>query len=1129
MNKVASDLDQQTVAEPLPPRDAESRPSETIPRPSHPTHGERRRVTVLFADVMGFTAMSEKLDPEDVFHTMNRCFDRLGRVITRYEGTIDKFIGDCVMALFGAPIAHENDPERAVRAALEMQQELTAFSLELQEQTQLTVRMRIGINSGMVIAGGVGSDDSRQYTVMGDAVNLANRIESAARPGGVLVSESVYRQTNRYFQFEAWEPIRVKGKEQPVAVYEVASAKRKVAGGDVGRQRSVFVGRDLEVRVLREALGQLESGCGGIVNIVGEAGIGKSRLLEEFIAGLEDSGAFSLSALCHPNENSIAYQTWRNLLSQLCGIESADSEERRNDKVSESLSAIAPGLTEWVPRLADILGLAASAGAEPEDAGRDTMTAKRVTQQAVRNVVVSLANKHGLILVIDDLQWADPLSQELLALLISDLPTSRILLLTARRPGTASQWLQEAESADLQLPPLTEEESTQMLSVLLGASHIPDKLGEMVVERSSGNPLFIEELLRALVESDALKKDEGQWQVTEDVQRLQLPETLEAVVTSRIDRLSPGAKQALTCAAVVGRNFSIGVLREVARLNDDFLPVLSELEQGEFIEEISPAPNWEYRFQQAIFQEVAYQMLLLERRRQYHDTVGKALEGLHRDHLEDQYESLAFHYGRSDNRLKAFDYSLRAGDKAMRLFSTADARNFLAEALGSFGELSPAEREEWSAEELRCHQLLGDVATLTGDYPDALREYRHVLEVLYARPTTREPLESSPANALPAAPASDIQAASLKRRIGNVYSRQAEFAESVRWLREALSLVSDEESHAHRHEAARIWGELASVSLRMGRYPEATDQASQGLHLAEQVEGRKVISDCCLILGVIRHGEGDYAAAENFLHRSLQIREELGDLVGIASALNNLGNLCSDRGGYEEAEEFFRRSFEMRAKIGHTEGMSATLVNRGNVAFNLGRYDGASQHYQQALALAERIGNAHTVAIARLNLGRTQLCQRDKKKALATLSTALEDAERHGFQDVLALFHAELAVVWIMEGDARAGEEHGSRSREIAEEIGSNYHRAFAARSLGTVCMGLRQPERAIAYLQESLQLFEAMNADHEVARTCIELIKVEQGSTRQALRDRAKIILERLQAAGDLQQLAAAEEDLAR
>ncbi|MBI3920006.1 MAG: tetratricopeptide repeat protein [Armatimonadetes bacterium] len=1074
------------------------------PPPQPPS--ERRRVTILFADVMGFTAMSEKLDPEEVFRLMNRCFSELGKVIARHEGTIDKFIGDCVMALFGAPIAHENDPERAVRAALEMQVALSEFAARLREQTGTNLQMRVGLNSGLVVAGVVGSEQKQQYTVMGDAVNLASRIETTARPNSVLVSETVYRQTLRLFQYQAWEPIRVKGKEQPVSVYEVTGEKPAAGAFGYGGDRSTFVGRDAELQIMRDALSRSTDATRAVMSVVGQSGIGKSRLLEEFAKIIHNHGLVCLRSGCPFGESRNAYRTWRILLSQLCGIKEGDDHSQQKAAISETLAEIEPGLQESLPYLADVFGL-------PRPEGTDAQAAKRATQHAVRTVMSALARKRGLVVIVDDVQWMEPLSLEIMDTLTADLDSERFLLVTAYRPEFTPSWAAREGSITLNLKGLSDTECEKMAAALLGAE--PQSLPilrSLIVERAAGFPLFVEELVRSLVDTGWLVSEDGQWKETHDPHHVQLPETLEAIVTARIDLLRPPVKHALQCAAVIGKSFPVEVLRAVAGLHVDFAPSVAQLETAEFIEELTPQPSWEYGFRQSIIQDVAYQMLLIELRHQYHEAVASTIEALSGARLEDQYEKLAYHYSRSDNVVKAVDSLILSGAKALRLFATSNARSFFTEALETLDRLPVEARAERRRDAHRCYEALGDVATLTGEYVEARSRYHQVLDELSL--TCKGSLDGS----------LRVHIAALKRKIGDVYMRESEAAEALRWLRDGLAEVEEGRSAGAQGEVAKIWSELAGVSFRLGDYTEAADQASRGLAQAERVNSPKEISDCCLVLGVVQHSSGDYDSAGDLLRRSLTIREELGDLVGIASALNNLGNLSSDGGRYQEADEFFRRSVEMRERMGHTEGMSAGLVNRGNVACNLGRFREAEAHYRQALALAHRIGNNYTATFALVNLGRVQLARGEVAEARETLNTAAIESGRLGLQDLLSLTHASLSSVDLLAGNPEGAETNAVVALEIANPMGSKFHQAIALRSHGAALAAMGRREPSVLDLQESLRLFEDMNAELEVGRTCEDLARAMQDEA-DALnyRNRAREIFERLHAEGDLERLSRA------
>ncbi|MEW6752452.1 MAG: adenylate/guanylate cyclase domain-containing protein [Candidatus Latescibacterota bacterium] len=1067
-------------------------PAAGQPAPLAPADAERRRVTVLFADVSGFTAMSEKLDPEAVFHVMNRCFERLGEPIARHEGTVDKYIGDCVMALFGAPVAHENDPERAVRAGLEMQQALRAFQAEAQEQTGATLRMRIGVNAGRVIAGEVGSEHKRQYTVMGDAVNLANRLESAAQPDTVLVSESVYRQTNRLFQYRAGQQIRVKGKAEPVLAFEVVGGKPDANGGGVGRPRTPCVGREAELALLQEALSSAQGGRGMVLDLSGASGIGKSRLLEELADMALEHQIGVLPAACRDSDAAVAYLPWRALLGRLCGIGEEDLQTSRRTKATEALTAVDPSLAEWLPYLSDVLGVSAE---------HDVVAAERKqsTQLAVCAVLRAVTRQQPLALVVDGAHWCDPLSAELLALVAAETVDLPLLVVTAHRSGFDPPWARLPHARQLVLGPLNEDSCAQLLACLLATPSVPPELVKLAAERGGGSPFFVEEMVGSLVEREVLVRQDGRWRLTRAVDQIELPESLEAVVTARIDRLSPAAKHALQCAAVIGRRFPVPLLEEVAGLEGQVESALSLLEGEDFVEEVQPPPQWECAFRQGLTHEVAYEMVLVQHRRTWHERIAQALEEVHADRLEEQCEILAYHYARSDNRRKAVEFLTRAGDKSLRVFALEAAEAFCRQAVETVGQL--ADPEECAEEAWRCQDGLADIATLRGDYDAAFAGYRALL--------------AGPAPALPAA-----RVACIRRKIGDVHARRGELPQAVEALQAALQTLAQTTDAAARQEEAAVWRELAAVSIRSGKVAEALEQAQRGLRLAEAIGSQRVIADCCLVLGVCCQTTGDHAAAEAYFRRSLRLREAAGNRVGIASALNNLGNLAADRGRYLEADEHYRRSFEMRQKMAHRQGMSAALVNRGNVAYNLGRYADAQEHYSGALELAQGTGDTRTAATARLDLGRVLLAVGQAEQAEEPLGAALEEAEERGFTDIAVLAHALLAET-LAQRQRTDAVEHARGAVRLAQELGGRFHQAMAVRALGVTLACGQEAEEGEGHLRAALAAFEELGAEHEAGRTLVLLAeRMAAPEERRLALARAAAVFQRLQAAGDLERL---------
>lgn len=548
------------------------------PISSFAMRGERRQVTVMFADISGFTAMSEKLDPEEVRTLINACFELLGQAIDRYGGHIDKFIGDEIMALFGAPVAHENDPERALRAALEMMDALAEFNHHHAGKIPRPLALHFGLNTGLAIAGGIGTRQRQDYSVMGDTVNLAARLEDLSEAGEILVAETTYRLTAPLFEFEPLEPVKVKGKEQPVKVFRLLRAKTGLGSQVRGIEglSSPLVGREVELDRLKTALARFEAGHGGLVSITGEAGIGKSRLVHE----LELIGAWSGTtrwvtgrALSY-GENA-PYLVVRDILRNLLGLHVDFSPAHTISDLRAALDQLVPHQSsELYPYLAYLLDLPLdeAAGRRLKDQTGEAL--QRQLLSAVQQIVLAAGQQSPLVMVWEDLQWADPSSLRLLESLVTAAQTGVLLLvLIYRRPVISSRiWnFQAALSAAsdlspviIELLPLEAEQSHALLDHLLGPETLPEQLKRLIVTKAEGNPFYLEEVIRSLINSGTIvAADDGRWQVTGSLGEISLPDTLQGVIMSRIDQLDSASKRVLQIASIIGRNFSYKILAQV--------------------------------------------------------------------------------------------------------------------------------------------------------------------------------------------------------------------------------------------------------------------------------------------------------------------------------------------------------------------------------------------------------------------------------------------------------------------------------------------------------------------------------------------------------------------------------------
>jgi class 3 adenylate cyclase len=539
--------------------------------------GERKQVTVMFADISGFTAMSEKLDPEEVRGMINACFERLGAVISRYGGHIDKFIGDEIMALFGAPLAHENDPERSLRAALDMMAALEEFNREHGHQIPKPLALHFGINSGLVIAGGIGTSHRQDYSVMGDTVNLAARLEDLSETGEILVGEATYRLTTSFFEFEAMKPVKVKGKEQSVRVYRLLKAKAVLGGQMRGIEglSSPLVGRTEEMERLKHLLNRLQEGQGGLISVIGEAGVGKSRLVNELqtVCTMDGQAEWAEGRALSYGE-SASYLVVRIMLRNLLGVSLETTPAEVGFVLHNEIEHLLPGQTaEIYPYLAYLLEVPLDGASAQRIKYLEGEALSRQILQSIRDYILAKAKRAPLVLAWEDLHWADPSSLSFLETVVPLTQQCPLFLIFVYRPIRDGRvWsfhrkLEETLDGNhiiIQPAPLTLAESGQLLDNLLGMA-LPDRIRELIISKAEGNPFYLEEVIRSLIERGAIMRSEDnqRWVIMPDLNQIELPDTLQGVIMARIDQLDPKSKRVLQVASVIGRYFPYQVLSRV--------------------------------------------------------------------------------------------------------------------------------------------------------------------------------------------------------------------------------------------------------------------------------------------------------------------------------------------------------------------------------------------------------------------------------------------------------------------------------------------------------------------------------------------------------------------------------------
>jgi class 3 adenylate cyclase/pimeloyl-ACP methyl ester carboxylesterase len=683
-------------------------------------HGERKLVTVLFVDVSGFTALSEKLDPEDVHALMDRAFELMLGEIHHYEGTVNQFLGDGLMALFGAPIAHEDHSSRAVHAALGIQRALGAYRDELGAGRGIDFRVRMGLNAGAVVVGKIGDNLRMDYTAVGDTTNLAARLLALAEPGQILVSEDIVKTVGPYFALEPLGEVSVKGKALPIRPYRVEGTRsvRSRLEAESERGLTPLVGREHEQALLRDRFAEAQEGHGQAVFVYGEAGIGKSRLLLECRRPAESPGARWILGRCVSYGHTIAHLPVLDFVRDLFGIKEGDSVEVLGEKIADGVREAGDGVSWTAPFLRALLSL------DPGDATVKAMIPgqrKGRTAEAVRDLLLAYAAKRPLVLVVEDLHWIDAHSEDILRLLLDGMAAAPLMVVLTYRPGYAQTFGERTYFTRITLHALPEAQTAAMVQRALQGS-VPAEVCRLISRKAEGNPLFVEELAKSLVEDGTLERVDDGYRLTRPLADAQIPETIQGVIMARIDRLPEVSKAALQIASVIGREFTARLVERVALLERDARQALGELRTVELIYEKARSPELEYMFKHALTHDVAYESLLRQRRRELHLTTGRVIEELYADRLPEFYETLAFHFTRGEAWVPAVDYLLKSALKARASFDYPEGGRLCAEAI----EIS--QRSGGSPEERgRAHELLGDLEGLQGRLDPANQAYEQAL------------------------------------------------------------------------------------------------------------------------------------------------------------------------------------------------------------------------------------------------------------------------------------------------------------------------------------------------------------------------------------------------------------------
>ena len=1030
--------------------------AEKILRARSALEGERRQVTVLFADLAGFTALAEQRDPEEVHQIIDRCFDLITAEVHRFEGTINQYTGDGVMALFGAPIGHEDSPRRAVHAALGIQQALRRYGRELSAERGLTVQLRIGINTGLVVVGRIGDDLRMDYTAVGDTTNLAARLQQQARPGSVLVSEATHRLIAGFFDTLDLGETPVKG-HSPIRVFEVLRHRARRARLDVAAERGLtpLVGRDRELGTLRDLFGEAQAGRGQVAFIAGEAGIGKSRLLYELRRSLAESGepVTWLEGRCISFGQSIPFLPLVDQLRENFGIGEFDGEPEIIAKVEHGMRLMG----ELVPHIPYVRCLLSVDPGDPAVAAVDASIRRKRIFDAIRALSIRGAALRPLVLVFEDLHWVDSGTEEYLSGLMDSVTGTRLMLIMTYRIGYTPPFGSRSFHTALTLKSLSEADALAIAGKVLGTEQLPEEVRRALLEKAEGVPLFVEEVAKTLLDLGVLRREDGGYRMVKGIGEVSVPDTIQGIIMARLDRLGEDGKRTVQLASVIGRQFMQRLLERIAGLTGGLEGLLQELKALEIIYEQGLLAEPAYIFKHAVIQDVAYNSLLRERRKELHRGVGLAIEELYADRLADHYEELAHHFVNGEEWEKAFEYLVRSGDKAKDAYANQVALDFYGKALDVARRVSarilPRRRL------LEIHQRRAQVWCLLTRYQEAIADCERMLEIARSARDRRGEgealLELAFVHWMTFAP-------------GNVPVTQ-------RYAAEARSIA---EETGDPLLLSRSLLQLGMVDQVAGDLREADLKFETALRLGEEHDLGSAVAQCQIMIGAHANWRGEFEKSMTFCRQgertAVEIHDGLQELLAVAfQCLAQTG-----LGRYADAQALIDDGLRKARDRGNSFIVGRLTNSRGWLCQELGDFGRAMEYDRESADIGVRIKNPNVEISALINLGFDHLNLGEPRRALSLFEETLVRVEKFGFGahrwrwaiHLLAYLGQALLEV----GEPEQALIQVERALVQARSTGSMKYVSRCHALRGAVALQAGQCDQAAAELQEALRIAQS-------------------------------------------------------
>lgn len=893
--------------------------------------GERKQVTVVFCDMEGFTPLVERLGAEEAYGIMDKVYELLIHKVHDFEGTVNEMTGDGIMALFGAPIALEDAPQRAIRSAHAIHKEMASFNESLRQKREEIppLKMRIGIHSGPVVVGTLGNNLRVEFKAVGDTVNLASRMEGLADPGSTYVTEDIFRLTEGFFRFESIGEKKIKGMERPVIVYRVISPSTQKTRFDVSAISglSPFVGRQRELDLLLDGLDRVKSGHGQAFSVVAEAGLGKSRLLYEFRKAINNEDVTFLEGKCVSYGKGLSYQPIIDLLKSAFSIDEEDEDATINKKVRSGLMELGAKESNALPY---ILGLLSVKDSGVEKIMMSPEGKREKTIESLKQIVLRGAQIRPLVLTVEDLHWIDRSSEDVLRSLLPSIPGSRVLLLFAYRPEYQPSWPMKSYHNQITLNRLPNRESIQIAKYLLGSKEMNASAEEMILEKTEGIPFFVEEFVKSFKNLNILERDGAIYCLSKDALHMEIPSTIHDVIMARVDALPETAKNILQIASVIESEFREDLIRRVAGCQEDeLLDSLAALLDAELLLERGVAPHLTYAFKHALTRDVVNDSILTSRKRDLHNEVGIAIEDIYGDRLDVHYETLADHFMESKNYAKAAEYSKLAAKRAQKVGALKDAIDYGKKLVGALENLP--HREDLDKKIIDARTTLGlyylqnNVFNLSKEAVapiiDLARKHDHKRRIgqintilgvhtyIVEEDVSKAKDRLQDAIRLAEATGDPISLVMASHWMGHVFADNCEFEQSLAYLNRSLEIST---------MANVLWGIAAQTSC-----------IARTVHLFQ----------------------GDVNVGYSMSCDGLQRAEESGDAYSKAEAHLSMGMAHFMKRQLEDAKKHLYMSCDLSARIGFLLLQSASEFCLGDTYFSLGKSEKSKKHLKNAVRL----------------------------------------------------------------------------------------------------------------------------------------------------------------------------------